>query len=157
MNSSDTHHQARTSCPPREHRAHKTESRRMVVKLSKRQHEIGHRLRQNDEKRFDGRNQQDLHRPRLLLAHDGDGGHHGANQHQNKPHDTRHEVVGTLHLRIVQQLELGYDGSGMHFRQKHLPAGRSEEMNVCGIRTACIVAILGSVASETSCTRASPV
>ena len=73
---------------------------------------------------MNGRDEQYLHRAHLLLADDGDGRHHGTNQHQDEPHDAGHEVVYTLHLRIVEQLHFGLQQRDVHSGRQQF-AGRS--------------------------------
>lgn len=111
-------------------------------------------LWQNDKQRLYGRNQQHFHSSRLLLAHDGDGSHHCANQHQDKPHNTGNKIIGTLHLRIIKQFDLGHNGGYAYSGRKHILSGHGDDIVAY---PACMVAILGSVASEIICTPASPV
>ena len=73
----------------------KTESKRMVD-------EVRHQLCHHDDDRGQGRGKQYLHRSHLLLLDDGDTRHHGTNQEQNQADYTRHEVVLTSALRIVE-------------------------------------------------------
>lgn len=94
-----------------------------------RQQEIGDHLGKDDPHGPHGRYQQHLHRPGLLFADDRDRGHDGADQNENQSHDARHEVVSTLHLRIVQQPHLGHRSRSLPVGQQYLlqithPGGR---------------------------------
>lgn len=44
-----------------------------------------------------------FHRPGFLFPDNRDGSHHGTNQHENQSHDSRYEIIGTSHLRVVEQ------------------------------------------------------
>src|SRR5699024_546526 len=74
-----------------------------------REHEVGHHFRYHDVDGAHGRYEQHFHRTHLLFADDGYGGHHGADKHHDEAHDAGNEVVGRLHLRVVEELHLRED------------------------------------------------
>ena len=51
-----------------------------------------------------------FHRSHFFFAHNGDGRHHGANEHEHHCHYARYKGVSTLQLRIVQHALLYVDG-----------------------------------------------
>ena len=82
-------------------------------KVQAREQEVGYHLGKDDPDGAHGRYQQHLHRPGLLLTDDRHGGHHGADQDKDQPHDPRNEIVGALHLRVVKQVRLGHRYAGL--------------------------------------------
>src|SRR6185312_16982616 len=71
--------------------------------------EVRHQLGYDDGHRFERRDEQDLHRPQFLFAHDRDRGHHRADQHQHQRHDARHEIGRAPQFGVVHHLHLGDD------------------------------------------------
>ena len=66
------------------------------------EYQVGNDFCDDDQQRTCGRYEQHLHRASLFFPDNGDGGHHGTDQHEQHPHDGRHEVIGGFHLRIVK-------------------------------------------------------
>ena len=81
--------------------------------------EIRRDLADDDLPRLERRHQQRLHRPRLLLARQRDGGHHRRDDGEHKRHQARHEEVRAFASRVEAQPDGWHDrdlaASGTHF------------------------------------------
>ena len=57
---------------------------------------------------------------------------HCANQHQDKPHNTGNKIIGTLHLRIIKQLDLGAQWRIRVLRAEAYPVW-PDGNDICGV------------------------
>ena len=68
--------------------------------------EVGEGLAEDQLRRPEGGDAQLLHRPPLLLAHDGERGREDGGQHQQEADEAGHQELGRLELRVEEDARL---------------------------------------------------